>query len=177
MSILAFNEHTPKIGLHVWIDPTATIIGDVIIGNNCSIWPNVVIRGDIHQIRIGEGTNVQDGSIIHVTHASKYHPNGYPTIIGNNVTIGHRVILHGCQVGDECLVGMNSTIMDGANIPNHTYIGANSLIPPNQTLQSKHLWLGQPAKKIRELEKEELEFLQYSAKQYEKLKDEYIKQF
>ncbi|CAM4419707.1 MAG: Protein YrdA [Legionellaceae bacterium] len=173
--IRSFEDKVPDINDSVYIDPTAVIIGDVIIGKDSSVWPTVVIRGDVNYIRIGERTSIQDGSILHVTHSGPFSLTGASLHIGNNVTIGHKVILHGCTIGDSCLIGMGSTILDGAIIESHVLIGAGSLIPPGKIINSGYLWLGQPIQKIRPLTEEEIFFLQYSADHYVKLKNRYLK--
>lgn len=173
MNIRPFKNKNPKIGNNTYIDPQACIIGDVEIGNDCSVWPMVVARGDVHHIRIGNNTNIQDGSVLHVTHYGKYG-KGSPLIIGNNVTVGHKVLLHACTVGDNCLVGMGSIILDNSVLEPYVLLGAGSLVPENKTLESGYLYLGSPAKKIRALTMEEKEFLQYSAEHYARLKDEYL---
>lgn len=176
MTIQQFESHQPKIGERTYIDPNATIIGNVEIADDCSIWPGAVIRGDIHSIKIGNRNSIQDNSVIHVTHASDYYPNGYPTSIGDDVTVGHRVILHGCTIESRCLIGMGSIIMDGAIVHNDVIIGAGSLVSPGKELESGYLWLGSPIKKQRKLTKEELTYLTYAAQHYVELKNRYLQQ-
>lgn len=173
MSIRPFGNQHPNIHANTWIDDSAVIIGDVTIGADSSIWPLAVLRGDVNSISLGHRTNIQDGSIIHVTHRGKYHPDGYPTILGNEVTVGHKVILHGCTIGNQCLIGMGCCIMDGVVLEPHVLLGAGSLVPPNKTLQGGHLWMGSPARCIRPLTEDELELLAYSADHYVKLKNQY----
>lgn len=168
------TETTIQIGNHSYIDSTAKITGTVTLGQNCSIWPMAVIRGDVNFITIGEGTNIQDGTVCHVTHVSKYNPTGHPLKIGKFVTVGHRVILHGCEIGDYCLIGMGAIIMDGVVVPPYTIIGAGSLVSPHKILEPG-LWVGSPAKKKRDLTQEEMDFMQYSADQYIELKNRYLK--
>jgi len=177
MSIRPYQNHFPKIGQLSYVDDCAAIIGDVVIGNHSSIWPMTVIRGDVNSIRIGNNTNIQDGSVLHVTHDGPYDYNrgGYALTVGNNVTVGHSVILHGCTVEDSCLIGMGTTIMDGAVIKTNTIIGAGSLVSPGKVLDENCLYVGRPVKKIRELNDEEIESIQYSADHYVKLKDSYLK--
>ena len=170
----AYKNRFPKIHETVWIDPAATVIGDVVIGADSSVWPATVIRGDVNSIRIGQRSSIQDGSVIHVTHRSDWNPDGYATHIGDNVTIGHKVILHGCMVEDLCLIGMGSIILDGAVIRKHTLIGAGSLVPPGKELEGGFLWLGSPVRKIRELSAQEIEHFTYSAAHYVRLKNDYI---
>ena len=171
MTIRNFEGKQPDIHSSTYVDDTALVVGDVQIGENCSIWPLTVIRGDINSIRIGDNTNIQDNSVLHVTHDGPDNPGGFNLKIGNNVTIGHRVILHGCQIGDSCLIGMGATIMDGAIIEPHNFIGAGSLVTPNKHLESGYLWMGSPARKVRKLSDEELESIEYSAQYYVKLKN------
>ena len=171
MTIRKFEDHIPTIPDSTYVDETALVIGDVVIGEESSIWPMCVVRGDIHSIRIGERTNIQDSSILHVTHASDYNPGGYPLTIGNGVTVGHRVTLHGCTVGDHCLIGMGVTLMDGVEVEERVMVGAGSLVPPGKTLKSGHLYVGSPVQKKRPLTDQELNFLEYSAKRYVELKD------
>lgn len=173
MTIRKFETHIPQLAESAWADETAVIIGNVIIGADSSIWPGAVIRGDIHSIQIGERTSVQDNSVIHATHAGKYHPEGFKTIIGSNVTVGHGVILHGCTVKDYCLVGMGALILDGAIIEEDVFVGAGSLVPPGKILESGYLWVGSPVKRARPLTTEELEFIRYSANHYVQLKNRY----
>lgn len=173
MAIRSFKDKTPIIGENTYVDPAATIIGDVEIGSDCSLWPATVTRGDVHHIRIGNNTNIQDGSVLHVTHYGKYG-KGSPLIIGNNVTVGHAVVLHACTIGDNSLIGMHSTVLDEVVVEPYVMIGAGSLVPQGKTLESGHMYFGNPVKKIRALTDEEKEFLEYSAVHYVTLKDEYL---
>ena len=157
------------------MDETALVIGDVVIGDECSIWPMVVVRGDVNKIRIGHRTNIQDGSVLHVTHPHKSMPEGFGLQVGSNVTVGHNVILHGCTIGDDCLIGMGSTIMDGALLHPYTLIGAGSLVSPGKELEGGYLWLGAPVRKARALTGEERQWIDYSAKHYTELKNRYLK--
>ncbi len=175
MSIRSYQEYTPSIDQSAYLDESATIIGDVDIAKGASIWPNVVARGDVQSIQIGKNTNIQDGSIIHVTHESKYAPDGFPTIIGNSVTVGHRVLLHGCEIQDHCLIGMGSIIMDGAFIESFTLLGAGSLVPPGKILEGGHLWHGNPVTKVRALAEDEINYIKYSAKHYCQLAKKHTK--
>jgi carbonic anhydrase/acetyltransferase-like protein (isoleucine patch superfamily) len=174
VTIESFNDKQPIIANDVFIHDTALVIGDVQIGEDASIWPKSVVRGDIHSIQIGARTNVQDNSVLHVTHDSKFNPGGYPLIIGDEVTVGHSIVLHGCTVGDQCLIGMGAVVMDGAVIESGTMLGAGSLVTPGKVLESGYLWLGSPARKVRELNEQEKEYLQYSAEHYVRLKNRYM---
>lgn len=175
MTIRDFEDKQPKIHSSSFIDDTALVLGDVVIGENCSIWPLTVIRGDVNSIEIGNNTNIQDNSVLHVTHDGPYNPGGFDLKIGSNVTAGHRVILHGCHIGDSCLIGMGATIMDGANIESHNLIGAGSLVTPNKHLESGYLWMGSPIRKVRKLTDEEIDSIEYSAINYVKLKNRHHK--
>lgn len=173
MSIRKFQDFTPSLGNGVYIDESAQVIGRVSLGDNCSIWPLVTIRGDVNTVTIGNNSNVQDNSVLHVTHEYDGPGSGFPLTIGDNVTIGHGVILHGCTIGNNCLVGMGSKVLDGAVIEDNVFIAAGSLIPQNKRVTSGYLWMGSPAKPIRKLTDKELNWLEYSAQQYVKLKAEY----
>ena len=169
MSRRNFENHAPNIAEDAYIDATALIIGDVSIGSESSIWPFTIVRGDVNSIQIGSQTNIQDHAVCHVSHDGSYNPGGYALTIGDRVTVGHRVILHGCTVGNDCLIGMGSTIMDGAVIEPYTLVGAGSLITPNKTLESGYLWMGSPARKVRKLSDAEIESIAYSAQHYIRL--------
>jgi len=174
MSIRSFENISPFIGANTYVDESALVIGDVNIGEDCSIWPMVVIRGDVNIIRIGNCTNIQDGSVLHVTHPHETMPNGYGLHVGNNVTVGHKVILHGCRVDDNCLIGMGSTIMDGAIVHPYTLVGAGSLVAPGKELEGGYLWLGAPVRKARALSVEERQWIDYSANHYKELKRRHL---
>ena len=176
MKIRGFKGMTPKLGERVFIDPSSVVLGDVELGDDSSVWPLTVIRGDMNYIRIGKRTNVQDGSVLHITHASSYNPDGYALIIGDEVTIGHRVMLHGCTIGNRVLIGMSTTIMDGAVVEDDVVIGAGSLVPPGKRLESGKLYMGSPAKAVRDLTESELSYFRYSAANYSKLKDEHLQE-
>ncbi len=175
MSVRPFNGIIPKIGKSVYIDPSAVVIGNVAIGDDASIWPTAVVRGDVESIAIGEGTNVQDGSVLHVTHYGRFTNRGYPLTIGKGVTIGHRAVVHACTIGNFCLIGMGAIIMDGAVVEDYVMLGAGALVPAGKTLQSGHLYVGSPAKQVRALTAGERDFLEYSSRHYVELKDEYLK--
>jgi carbonic anhydrase/acetyltransferase-like protein (isoleucine patch superfamily) len=162
---------TPQLGERVFVDESAVVIGDVHLGADSSVWPLTVIRGDMHRIRIGARTSVQDGSVLHITHAGPFNPDGYPLIIGDEVTIGHKVTLHGCTLGNRILVGMGSIVMDGAVVEDEVIIGAGSLVPPGKVLKSGYLYVGSPVKQARALSDKERAFFSYSAGNYVKLKD------
>lgn len=174
MAIRKFKDFVPGIGKGCYVDESAAVIGDVVLGEDASVWPMCSIRGDVNQIRIGDRTNIQDGSVIHVTHRYGKLPEGYATHIGNDVTVGHKVMLHGCTVEDLCLIGMGSTVLDGAIIRSKVLLGAGSLVPEGKDLEGGFLWLGRPAKKMRELTEQELKWFEYSAQHYVKLKNDYM---
>lgn len=173
-AVRRFKNHTPQFGQRVWIDPSAIIIGDVVMGDDCSIWPATVIRGDMHRIRIGARCSIQDGSVLHITHAGPFNPDGFALTIGNEVTVGHKVILHGCTLGNRILIGMGSIVMDGAVIEDEVILGAGSVVPPGKHLESGYLYVGSPAKAVRALRPEEKAFFSYTAGNYVALKDEYL---
>lgn len=174
MDVRSFETHHPDIAPSAYIDPMATVIGQVLIGKDASIWPHASIRGDVHWIQIGEGTSIQDGTVIHVTHAGPYHPDGYPTQIGSFVTVGHKATLHGCTIEDLCVIGMDSIVLDGAHIEKNVLLAAGSLVLPGKTLTSGMLWAGRPAVAKRPLTPEEMAFFEYSAQQYIELKNRYL---
>ena len=173
MTIRDFQSKSPEIASSAYIDEAALVIGDVSIGADSSVWPMTVIRGDVHSIKIGERTNIQDASVCHVTHDGEYSPGGFPLTVGDDVTVGHRVLLHACTVGDLCLIGMAATIMDGAVVEDKVIVGAGSLVPTGKKLESGYLYVGSPVKRVRELNEKEIAFLKYSAEHYSKLKDQH----
>ncbi|MCG9633401.1 gamma carbonic anhydrase family protein [Vibrio sp. Isolate30] len=173
-SIRSYKGIAPKIGQDVYIDETAVLVGDIKIGNDSSVWPLVAARGDVNHIHIGQRTNIQDGSVLHVTHKNKENPDGYPLIIGNDVTIGHKVMLHGCTIQDRVLVGMGAIILDNVVVEQEVMIGAGSLVPPNKVLESGYLYVGSPVKQARPLTDKERAFLQKSADNYVQNKNDYL---
>ncbi|MEG0965721.1 MAG: gamma carbonic anhydrase family protein [Pseudomonas sp.] len=174
MAIRSFQNHSPRLGEGAFVDRSAVVLGDVEIGADSSVWPLTVIRGDMHRIRIGARTSVQDGSVLHITHAGPFNPDGFPLLIGDEVTIGHKVMLHGCTLGNRILVGMGTTIMDGAVVEDEVIIGAGSLVPPGKRLESGFLYVGSPVKQARALSEKERAFFPYSASNYVKLKDQHL---
>jgi carbonic anhydrase/acetyltransferase-like protein (isoleucine patch superfamily) len=170
-----FNNNKPRLGKRVFIDPACIVIGDVVIGDDSSIWPGTIVRGDVNHIRIGARSNIQDGTVIHVSHSGPNgKPVGYPTLIGDDVTIGHGAIIHACSIGDACLIGMGAIVLDGAVVEKNGFVGAGAVIPPGKTVASGELWLGNPAKCVRNLNEQEIEQLYYSAAHYVRLKDMYL---
>lgn len=174
MNIRPYLNHTPTLSTDCYIDESAIIIGQVSLGKQVSVWPKTVIRGDVNYIQIGDRSNIQDGCILHVTRNNKTQTKGAPLIIGEDVTIGHGVILHGCKIGHRVLVGMGSIILDNAVIENDIIIGAGSLVPPQKTLQAGYLYMGSPVKIIRELTTQEKEELKQSAMNYVSLSKNYL---
>ncbi|WP_339463660.1 gamma carbonic anhydrase family protein [Pseudomonas sp. EA_105y_Pfl2_R69] len=174
MAIRTYQQFTPQLGERAFVDASAVILGDVEIGADSSIWPLVVIRGDMHSIRIGARTSIQDGSVLHITHAGPFNPRGYPLNIGDDVTIGHNVTLHGCTIADRVLIGMGSIIMDGVVIDEEVMLGAGSLVAPGSHLESGYLYVGSPAKQTRALSDKERSYFRYSADNYVRLKDQHL---
>ena len=165
---------SPDLGERVYIDPASVVIGDVVLGDDCSVWPMTVIRGDMHRIRIGARTSVQDGSVLHITHASDFSPEGFPLTIGEDVTIGHKAILHGCTLGSRILVGMGAIVMDGAVVDDEVIIAAGAVVTPGKHLESGYVYAGNPAKALRPLKDKERAFFPYTAGNYVKLKDRFL---
>ena len=169
MAIRNYQGVEPKIHEDAYIDQAATVIGQVVIGAESSLWPMVVARGDVNHIEIGARTNIQDGSVLHVTHDGPYSEGGFPLIVGNDVTVGHNVTLHACTVESGCLIGMGSIVMDGAMVKSGAVVGAGALVPPGKTLEGGYLWIGAPVKRARALTQEERESIVYSAEHYARL--------
>ena len=169
-----YRDITPELGSEVYIDETACVIGSVNLANDVSIWPMAVIRGDVNHISIGERSNIQDGSVLHVTRKSKANPAGHPLIIGSDATIGHKAMLHGCQIGDRVLIGMGAIVLDGAVIENEVMVAAGSVVPPNKRLLSGYLYLGNPVRQARPLTDEEITYFPQSAINYVALKNDYL---
>jgi len=167
--IRSFEDYTPAIDPQAWLDPRCLVIGDVHIGADSSIWPGVVVRGDINRIRIGSQTNIQDGCVLHNSHDGPFMPGGSPLLIGDQVTVGHKAILHGCEIGSACLIGMGAIVMDKAVIETGVMVGAGSLVPPGKRLASGYLYTGSPVRQARPLNDREKEYFAYSANYYVKL--------
>jgi len=170
-NIRSFEKYTPQIDATAFIDESAIVTGNVMIGEDSSVWPCCSVRGDIHAITIGKRSNIQDGCVLHVTHDSDYAPGGFSLTIGDEVTVGHNVVLHACTIEDLCLIGMGSVVLDGSVVQSGAMVGAGSLVPPNKVLEGGYMWLGSPVKRVRELNEKEKTFLKYSAGQYVKLKN------
>lgn len=169
MDIRPFGGHIPQLASDSFVDKTAVLIGDIVLGAESSVWPLCVLRGDVNTIRIGCRSNIQDGSVLHVSHPTAAKPEGSPLVIGNEVTIGHRSMLHGCTIGSRVLVGMGTIVLDDAEIGSDTVIGAGSLVPPRKRLAGGFLYMGAPVRQIRALTETEREHLRYSAGHYVKL--------
>lgn len=174
MTVRAFLNHYPQIGEGVFVDESAVVIGEVSVGAQSSVWPGAVLRGDVNFIRIGERSNIQDLTVLHVSHRTEAAPEGSPVVIGNDVTVGHQATLHGCTIGNHVLIGMGSTVLDDAVIEDRVIVGAGSLVPPRKRLQSGYLYLGSPVKQVRPLSEEELAHLDDSARHYVELAQQYI---
>jgi len=173
--IRPYRGTLPTLGARTYIDPTATVIGDVVLGDDVSIWPMTVVRGDVNFIRIGARSNVQDGTVIHVSHDGPHAKlGGFATVIGEDVTIGHKAIIHACRIEDAALIGMGAVILDGAVVKKHGFVGAGALVAPGKVVGEGELWLGNPARLARRLSDAEIEALYYSAQHYVRLKDEYL---
>jgi carbonic anhydrase/acetyltransferase-like protein (isoleucine patch superfamily) len=174
MPLSNYLNTKPIIGDKVYLHPSCQVIGDVKLGDDSSVWCNTVLRGDVNRIVVGRGSNVQDLTMGHVSHKTADKPDGSPLIIGDYVTVGHSVILHGCTIGNECLIGMGSIVMDDVVIPDRVMIGAGSLVSPGKTLESGMLYMGRPAKAMRALTQKEIAYLKYSAEHYIRVKNNYL---
>src|SRR5579863_9730112 len=174
MNLRPYTGISPVVGERVYIDPSAVVIGKVTLGADVSLWPCVVARGDVNSISVGARSNIQDLSMLHVTHDGPYSPGGFPLNIGADVTVGHKCLLHACSIGDRCLIGMGAIVMDGAVVEDEVLLGAGSLVSPGKRLEARHLYRGIPAQKIRPVTATELEMLRYSAAHYVRLKDRYL---
>ncbi|WP_417617882.1 gamma carbonic anhydrase family protein [Oceanisphaera sp.] len=172
----SYNGITPTLAKGAFVEASAILYGDIILGEDASVWPLVAARGDVNAIRIGARTNIQDGAVLHVTRPSAALPNGLPLLIGDDVTVGHKAMLHACVIGHRVLIGMGTIVLDGAEIGDDVIVGAGSLVPPGKKLESGYLYVGSPVKKARALTPEEKAFLPESAANYVRLKDEYLQQ-
>ncbi|MGP7734900.1 gamma carbonic anhydrase family protein [Oceanimonas smirnovii] len=175
-SLKAYQGIVPTLGERVFVEDSAVLYGDIHLGEDSSIWPLVAARGDVNQIRIGARTNIQDGSVLHVTRKSESRPDGLPLLIGDDVTVGHKAMLHACTIGNRVLVGMGAIILDGAVVEDDVIIGAGTLVPPGKRLETGFLYVGSPVRQARPLTEEEKAFLPASADNYVRLKDEYLQQ-
>jgi len=174
MNVRPYLDKMPVLGERSYVDPAATVIGDVILGEDVSIWPGTIVRGDVNFIRVGARTNIQDGTVVHVSHDGPHAKlGGFATVIGEDVTIGHKAIIHACRIEDAVLIGMGAILLDGAVVKKHGFVGAGALIAPGKVVGEGELWLGNPAKKVRMLSDEEIQALYYSAQHYVRLKNQY----
>ena len=174
MPLTPYLDASPQLGERVYLHPSAQAIGSVRLGDDSSVWCNTVLRGDVNDIVIGRCTNVQDLAMGHVSHKTPQKPGGSPLVIGDYVTVGHAVILHGCRIGNECLIGMGSIVMDDVVIEDRVMLGAGSLVAPGKTLQSGYLYVGRPAVRVRPLTDAEIAYLRYSAEHYVRVKNNYL---
>lgn len=175
-SLKAYQGIVPTLGERVFVEESAVLYGDITLGDNSSIWPLVAARGDVNHIRIGARTNIQDGTVLHVTRKSESRPDGLPLLIGDDVTVGHKAMLHACTIGNRVLVGMGAIILDGAVVEDDVIIGAGTLVPPGKRLEAGFLYVGSPVRQARPLTEAEKAFLPESADNYVRLKDEYLQQ-
>lgn len=175
MNLRPYLGKLPELGPRVYIDPAATVIGDVVLAEDVSIWPATVVRGDVNFIRIGARTNIQDGTVVHVSHDGPHSRlGGFATVIGADCTIGHKAVIHACTIEDEVLIGMGAIVLDGAVVKKHAFIGAGALVSPGKVVGEGELWLGNPAKFVRRLSEEQIEGIRYSAQHYVRMKDRYL---
>ena len=175
MTLRPYLDQFPRLGERVYVDPAASVIGDVELADDVSVWPGCVVRGDVNFIRIGARTNIQDGTVIHVSHDGPHaRLGGFATVIGEDVTIGHKAIVHACRIGDAALIGMGAIVLDGAVVESHGFVGAGAVVPPGKTVGHGELWLGNPARKVRVLSEADIEGLYYSAQHYVRLKNRYL---
>lgn len=174
MQLRRYRNIAPTLGARVYIDPSAVVIGAVTLDDDVSIWPTAVVRGDVNTIEIGARTSIQDGSVLHVSHDGPYKPGGRNLVVGADVTVGHRVILHACTIGNANLVGMGSIVLDDVVTEEFVMIGAGSIVTPGKHLETRGLYVGSPARRVRDLTVSEVEFLSYSAAHYVRVKDEYL---
>ena len=175
MTLRPYLDQFPRLGERVYVDPAASVIGDVELADDVSVWPGCVVRGDVNFIRVGARTNIQDGTVIHVSHDGPHAKlGGFATVIGEDVTIGHKAIVHACRIGDAALIGMGAIVLDGAVVESHGFVGAGAVVPPGKTVGRGELWLGNPARKVRVLSEADIEGLYYSAQHYVRLKNRYL---
>ncbi len=173
-SLRPYLGSTPTLGARAFVDASAVIIGNVTIGDDSSVWPTAVIRGDVQTITIGARTSIQDGSVLHVTSPNPVYPQGLPLVVGNDVTVGHAVILHACTISDFCLIGMGSIVLDDVQIEEFVMVGAGSVVTPRSRLVAKGLYVGNPARRTRDLKDNEIEMIKRSAEHYVKVKNNYL---
>jgi carbonic anhydrase/acetyltransferase-like protein (isoleucine patch superfamily) len=165
---------SPTLGQRVFVDPTAVVIGKVTLGDDVSVWPTAVIRGDVQAISVGARTSIQDGSVLHVTSPNPVYPQGLPLTIGSDVTVGHAVILHACTISNFCLIGMGSIVLDDVHTEEFVMVGAGSVVTPRSKLTTMGLYVGNPARRMRELKESEIAMIKNSASHYVRVKDNYL---
>lgn len=170
-STYRFLYAKPRLGARVFIHPQSSVSGSVELGDDVSVWPMAVVRGDVNSIRVGARSNIQDGCVLHVTHEGPWAPEGGPLLIGADVTVGHSAVLHACTIGDRCLVGMRAVVLDGVVMEPDSMVAAGSVVPPGTVVTSGTLWRGNPARFARELTAQEVENQAYSARHYVRLKN------
>ena len=175
MNLRPYLGKLPELGPRVYVDPAAAVIGDVVLAEDVSIWPMTVVRGDVNFVRIGARTNIQDGSVVHVSHDGPHSRlGGFATVIGADCTIGHKAVIHACTIENEVLIGMGAIVMDGAVVKKHAFVGAGALVSPGKVVGEGELWMGNPAKFVRRLSEEQIEGIRYSAQHYVRMKDRYL---
>ncbi len=167
MPIFSFNQISPTIHPHAWVAPTATVIGDTHIGQGSNLWFGAVLRGDVHHIRVGEDTNIQDNAVVHVTTGK------FPCLIGNRVTVGHSAVVHACTLKDECLVGMGAVVLDGATVQTGAMVAAGAVVSPGKVVPTGFIWAGTPARELRAMTAAEVAYLSWSASHYRALAQRY----
>jgi carbonic anhydrase/acetyltransferase-like protein (isoleucine patch superfamily) len=171
MAVRAYGGVSPVLGARVFVDPCALVLGSVTLGDDASVWPFAVLRGDVNRIDIGARTNVQDGCVLHVVHDGPYRPGGLALSIGDDVTVGHQAVLHAARIGHRCLIGMGAIVLDGAVVQDEVIVAAGTVVPPGKRLAARGLYMGNPAKRVRELSAEDCAQLLYSALHYVEIKD------
>jgi len=175
MPLAPYLDAAPRVDASSFVHASSQVIGDVVVGPDSSVWCNTVLRGDVNRIVIGRCSNVQDMAMGHVSHRHPGKPDGSPLVIGDYVTVGHTAILHGCQIGDECLIGMGAIVMDDVVVQPRVMVGAGSLVSPGKVLESGWLYMGRPAVQVRRLTEAEIAYLRYSAEHYVRVKDNYVR--
>jgi carbonic anhydrase/acetyltransferase-like protein (isoleucine patch superfamily) len=173
MPVRPYRGVEPALEPGAWIDPTAVVIGDVVLGRDVSVWPMAVVRGDVNHVRIGARSNVQDGSVLHVSRPYPGNESGWPLIVGEDVVIGHKVVVHGCTIGNRVLVGIGAVVLDGAAVEDDVMIGAGTVVTPGKRLESGGLYVGNPVRRARDLTAYERERIPVMAGLYVELKNEY----
>ena len=174
MGLRTYRGVSPSLGKRVYVDVDSVVLGDVTLGDDVSIWPKAVLRGDMNSIRVGARSNIQDGAVLHITHDGPFTPEGFPAVIGEEVTVGHSAVIHACTIHDRVLIGMGAIVLDGAVVHSNVMVAAGAVVPPGKVLESGYVYAGNPARPLRPLHEREYEFLPYSARNYVALKDTFI---